>query len=501
MVPRTPRRSIVAIGAGGLALSLALAGCSAGGSDSDDGGASLTFLVDNGEATVATAEALVEAFEAENPDITIEVETQPAGRRGRQPRQDAARDRRDGRRLPVQLGLAVAGAQPRRDARQPRRRGLRRQARRELRRERSRPTTASTASRWASRWRAPSSTTRTSTRSSASRSRPRGTSSSRTARRSRRPARPPRSSRPTATPGPPSCSCSATSTTCSPRTPTGPRSTPNNEAQVRRRAGARRASSTCRRSFEKGLLNEDFASATYDDGVRMVATGEGAHYPMLTFAAGQLIDDEPRGGRRASASSRCPARTPRPTASRCGCRPTRSTSRRRPRATSSRRRRSSSSSSTTPESCDIQTEATAPQGPFVIEGCDAARRRARPGLRHAAVLRRGQDQPRRSSSSRPSRDRPSSRSRSRWARASRSAADGAALYDEDVKKQAQQLGTRGLVTPTAPVDTAGAGPAAARPRSSHHTEMHHDHLRRPQAAPSTTPGALARAGAGQARGA
>ena len=43
----------------------------------------------------------------------------------------------------------------------------------------------------------------------------------------------------------------------------------------------------------------------------------------------------------------------------------------------------------------------------------------------------------------PSRDRTSRTSRSRWAPASRSAADGAALYDEDVKKQAQQLGLEG----------------------------------------------------------
>ena len=137
MVPRSPpRRSIVAIGAGGLALSLALAGCSAGGSESEDGKTSLTFLVDNGEATVATAEALAEAFTAENPDISIEVETRPAGRRRRQRRQDAPRHRRDGRHLPVQLGFADAGAQSGRDAREPRRRGVRRQVRRELRRER-----------------------------------------------------------------------------------------------------------------------------------------------------------------------------------------------------------------------------------------------------------------------------------------------------------------------------------------------------------------------------
>lgn len=40
--------------------------------------------------------------------------------------------------------------------------------------------------------------------------------------------------------------------------------------------------------FKAGFLNEDFAAATFNDGVRMVATGEGAHYPMLTFAIGGI---------------------------------------------------------------------------------------------------------------------------------------------------------------------------------------------------------------------
>lgn len=32
------------------------------------------------------------------------------------------------------------------------------------------------------------------------------------------------------------------------------------------------------------LFNSDFASATYDDGLKMIATGKGAHYPMLSQA-------------------------------------------------------------------------------------------------------------------------------------------------------------------------------------------------------------------------
>jgi raffinose/stachyose/melibiose transport system substrate-binding protein len=37
-----------------------------------------------------------------------------------------------------------------------------------------------------------------------------------------------------------------------------------------------------------GYLNADFGAATFDDGVRMVANGEAAHYPMLTFALGNI---------------------------------------------------------------------------------------------------------------------------------------------------------------------------------------------------------------------
>jgi raffinose/stachyose/melibiose transport system substrate-binding protein len=45
--------------------------------------------------------------------------------------------------------------------------------------------------------------------------------------------------------------------------------------------------------FKAGYLNEDFAAAKFDDGLRMVATGEGAHYPMLTFAIGGITQNYP----------------------------------------------------------------------------------------------------------------------------------------------------------------------------------------------------------------
>jgi raffinose/stachyose/melibiose transport system substrate-binding protein len=44
---------------------------------------------------------------------------------------------------------------------------------------------------------------------------------------------------------------------------------------------------------DAGIMNEDFGAATYNDGLRMLVNGEGAHYPMLTFAIPALSDNYP----------------------------------------------------------------------------------------------------------------------------------------------------------------------------------------------------------------
>jgi raffinose/stachyose/melibiose transport system substrate-binding protein len=64
--------------AGLLMASLALAGC--GGSSSGEGGeVTLSFLVDNQPTTVAIAEGLAADYHKQNPNVTIEVETRPQG--------------------------------------------------------------------------------------------------------------------------------------------------------------------------------------------------------------------------------------------------------------------------------------------------------------------------------------------------------------------------------------------------------------------------------------
>ena len=80
----TSKRAAVLVA---FAVVLGVVGC---GGDDDDGSAAggkgesveLSFLADNAEPTVKQAEALIDAFQKENPNITIELETRPQGGEG-----------------------------------------------------------------------------------------------------------------------------------------------------------------------------------------------------------------------------------------------------------------------------------------------------------------------------------------------------------------------------------------------------------------------------------
>ena len=83
----TTARRGVALVAAGTAAALMFAGCSAGslGSSSGEGSAGateITWLHPNGDTDVASAKALIAAFQAANPGITVKTETRPGGSEG-----------------------------------------------------------------------------------------------------------------------------------------------------------------------------------------------------------------------------------------------------------------------------------------------------------------------------------------------------------------------------------------------------------------------------------
>jgi len=85
-VSARPRRTVRRVLALATALTLtSLSACSAGslGSSDDSGdGVEITWLTGTDETAQATAQAIVDAFEAANPDITVKLDGKPAGAEG-----------------------------------------------------------------------------------------------------------------------------------------------------------------------------------------------------------------------------------------------------------------------------------------------------------------------------------------------------------------------------------------------------------------------------------
>ncbi|UTT63613.1 ABC transporter substrate-binding protein [Microcella humidisoli] len=67
----------------------------------------------------------------------------------------------------------------------------------------------------------------------------------------------------------------------------------NNEAKFADDPIARRGMDYIQQGFDEGWFNSDAATATFEDGLRMVATGEAATYPMLTFAGATIEANYP----------------------------------------------------------------------------------------------------------------------------------------------------------------------------------------------------------------
>jgi raffinose/stachyose/melibiose transport system substrate-binding protein len=78
---RSHRSTRMAIAAGAAAIALGATGCS-GGSGDDDGSVELSIYIDSTESSVAIFDGIIEAYKEVEPDVTITTETHPAGGEG-----------------------------------------------------------------------------------------------------------------------------------------------------------------------------------------------------------------------------------------------------------------------------------------------------------------------------------------------------------------------------------------------------------------------------------
>lgn len=192
-------------------------------------------------------------------------------------------------------------------------------------------------------------------------------------------------------------------------------------------------------AFKAGLFNEDFASATYAQGLEKLVNGEGAQYPILSFALPEIqvsypdqINDLgifPLPGEDASKN---PLTVWLPGGIYL------------PKSTENvEEAKKFLAFIASKEGCDSQTEAVGANGPYLVEGCEL------PDDVPTAVkdmLPFFEDEEQNSPALEflsPVKGPALEQITVEVGSGIRSAKDGAALYDEDVKKQAQQLNLPG----------------------------------------------------------
>lgn len=192
--------------------------------------------------------------------------------------------------------------------------------------------------------------------------------------------------------------------------------------------------------FEAGYLNEDFASAKFTDGLAAVATGEAAHYPMITFGipaisgvAPDHVDDVGFFGMPGADADTHGATLWSPSGIYI------------PKTTEGNKLEAAKKFQAflaSPEGCDAQADAAPVGGPFAVKTCELPADVARAVNDLAAYVDSGAVTPALEFLS-PIKGPALEQITVEVGSGIRSAEDGAKLYDQDVKKQAQQLGLEG----------------------------------------------------------
>jgi raffinose/stachyose/melibiose transport system substrate-binding protein len=192
--------------------------------------------------------------------------------------------------------------------------------------------------------------------------------------------------------------------------------------------------------YESGWWNTDFASATLEDGLRMVATGEGAHYPIVTGTFATVLQNYPENANDVGAFP-IPAQNAADTRLTVWL-PGAAYISKTTEGDKLEAAKKFQAFINSADGCAIQNEHSTPTGPYAISSCTLGDDVPTVAKDLQTWFDDGKTVPALEFLS-PIKGPNLESITVEVGSGIRSAKDAAALYDDDVKKQAQQLGLEG----------------------------------------------------------
>jgi raffinose/stachyose/melibiose transport system substrate-binding protein len=189
-----------------------------------------------------------------------------------------------------------------------------------------------------------------------------------------------------------------------------------------------------------GYENKDYRSMRFEKGVSLLAAGKGAHFPMLTFAVGTLAASDPERINDVGFFAQ-----PGDDAAKNGLTIWMPAGLYIPKSTEGAQLEAAKkfvAFVASPEGCDVQTKAYPPSGPYMVKGCELPADAPQAVKDVVSYVEAGNVTTALEFQS-PVKGPALEQITVEVGSGLRSASDGAALYDKDVKKQAQQLGLEG----------------------------------------------------------
>jgi raffinose/stachyose/melibiose transport system substrate-binding protein len=189
-----------------------------------------------------------------------------------------------------------------------------------------------------------------------------------------------------------------------------------------------------------GYENKDYRSIKFEKGISLLAAGKGAHYPMLGVVVGNLATSDPEHINDVGFFGQ-----PGDDAAKAGATIWMPAGLYIPKSTEGAQLEAAKkfvAFVASPEGCEVQTKAYPPAGPYMVKGCTLPADAPQAVKDVVAYVEKGNITPALEFQS-PIKGPALEQITVEVGSGLRSAPAGAALYDKDVKKQAQQLGLKG----------------------------------------------------------